>query len=278
MKILDNQRANKTKKRFGVCTKQTILENREYTPKFVEWVELLRILGAEKIHIVVKFVHSDMQEVLNYYEEKGIIEVIPFLEPSGVSTTQMHSYQDFLLQMNMLNDCFYRVRNLYELLVIIDPDEVIVPVRGNDRTWDEMLKHVDLSEKRCSYQSQNVYFPETGAKLNPYIPYNNYMLQHVQRSVNYSTFGYSVKSFFLPEKIVVVHNHNAFFSWYEGLKVSWIGFLTTDVSQLNHYRDVVNENFRETAADTTLWKYKNELINAVKETLMAVNFDESFET
>jgi Glycosyltransferase family 92 len=274
LKIIDNQPVNGTKKRYGVCTKQTILESREYTPKFVEWVELLRILGAAKIHIVVKYVHPDMKKVLNYYEEKDIIEVIPFLEPSGISTSKMHSRQDWMLQMNTLNDCFYRVRNLYEILVIIDPDEVIVPVLESDRTWNEMLKHVNLTEKRCSYQAQNVYYPETGAKLFPEIPKHNYMLQHVQRSVNYSKTGHSVKSFFLPEKIIVVHNHNALYSWYDYLKPSWIGNFPTNISQMSHYRDSVDKAFNQTTVDLTLWKFADKLIRAVSGTLREVQFED----
>ena len=215
-----------------------------------------------------------MNKVLNFYEKSDKLEVIPFLEPSGVSTNRMHSYQDILMQMNMLNDCFYRVRNLYDFIVIIDPDEIIMPVHGNDKTWEEMLKHVNLAEKRCSYPAQNVYYPNTDAKLFPEIPKYNYMLQHVQRSVNFSPISHSVKSFFLPEKIIVVHNHNALFSWYEYLKPSWIGWIPTNVSQMSHYRDSVGDNFKKTIEDALIWKYAEELIDAVNRTLAAVKYED----
>lgn len=217
-----------------------------------------------------------LRKVLDYYEENEIIEVFPFLEPSGVSTSQMHSYQDILLQMNILNDCFYRVRNVYELLVIIDTDEVIVPVRENDKTWDDMLTNVDMTDEfTCSYQSQNVYYPETGAEFYSDIPKHNYMLQHVQRSVNFSSPGYSVKSFYVPDNIIVVHNHNALFSWRGEVTFSWTGVIPTEISQLSHYRDSVSGNFTETLLDTTIWKFKEELIRAVNRTLSAVNFDDN---
>lgn len=273
LKIIDNQPIDGIKKRFGVCTKQIFLENREYAPKLVEWIELLKILGAAKIHIVVKYVHPDMKTFLDFYEEKGIVEVFPFLEPSGVSTSKMRSNQSRLLQKNMMNDCFYRVRNLYELLVILDPDEVIMPVMESDKTWDDMLKHVNLKDKKCSYASQNVYYPEVEANLYPEIPKHSYMLQHVQRSVNYSKFGDAVKSFFIPDKIVVVHNHHALFSWYSGLKRSRLGSFPTNVSQLSHYRDAVGKDFMKTRLDTTIWKFKEKLISAVNQTLTEVNFD-----
>ena len=215
-----------------------------------------------------------MKKVLDFYEKKEILEVMPFLEPSGVSTSRMHSYQDMLLQMNMLNDCFYRVRNLYDFIVIIDPDEIIMPVDSDDKTWEEMLKHVNLTEKRCSYPSQNLYYPNTGAKLFPEIPKYNYMLQHVQRSVNFSPISHSVKSFYLPEKIIVVHNHNALLSWYDYLKPSWIGWIPTNVSQMNHYRDSVGDNFKKTVEDASIWKYAEELIDAVNRTLMAVDYED----
>lgn len=271
--IIDNQPINGIKKRFGVCTKQIFLDNRNFTPKLVEWIELLRILGAAKIHIIVKYVHPEMKAFLDFYEEKGIVEVFPFLEPSGVSTSKMRSNQSRLLQKNMMNDCFYRVRNLYELLVFLDPDEVIIPVMESDKTWDDMLRHVDLDSRKCSYASQNIYYPDKGANFYHDIPKYNYMLQHVERSVNGSKFGDAIKSFFVPDKIVVVHNHHALFSWYSGLKRSRLGYFPANVSQLSHYRDVVGKAFKETRLDTTIWKFKDKLVSAMNQTLNEVKFD-----
>jgi hypothetical protein len=276
MAIIKNLPENEVKKRFGVFTKQTIFESREYAPRFVEWVEMLRILGASKIHIYVKFVHPEMKKILDYYEEIGVMEVLPFLEPSGVPTTVMHSYQDMLLQMNILNDCFYRYRNMYDFLVLIDPDELIVPVQANDRTWEDILLRANLTEKRDCYRSQNVYYPETEAKLFPDIPKHNYMLQHVLRSVNMPPFGHNVKSFYLPEKIIVIHNHYALFSYYSGLRGSWLGDIPVNISQNSHYRDKVEPKFQATVEDKTLWKYRDELMEAVDEVLGKFEvFDES---
>jgi hypothetical protein len=274
LKIINNLPENGVKKQFGVITKQIVFEHRQHTPRLIEWIEMLRILGASKIHIVVKHVHPSIMKVLDYYESEGFVEVIPFLEHSSVSTNQMHSYQDLLMQMNMLNDCFYRIRNVYDFLVLIDPDEVIVPVQTSDQTWDQMLHRVDLTEKRCSYQSQNFFYPPTRSIFSE-VPRHNYMLQHVQRSSKMSNFGSSVKSFYLPEKILVVHNHNALLSWYSSeVRKSWIGAIPVNLSQNSHYRDKVDEQFRETIEDKTLWKYKDALVKAVNEVMEIVGYKE----
>jgi hypothetical protein len=46
------------------------------------------------------------------------------------------------LEFIELNDCFYRNLHNYEYLVIIDMDEVIVPVNGYN--WSELIEEIKV--------------------------------------------------------------------------------------------------------------------------------------
>jgi hypothetical protein len=82
--IIDNQPIDGVKKSFGVCCKYLFFEDRKEVIRFIEWVELLRILGAEKIMLFNKHVHPEHFKIMNYYKEKGIIDFYDYLDPSGL--------------------------------------------------------------------------------------------------------------------------------------------------------------------------------------------------
>lgn len=94
--IIDNQPPNGIKKSFGVCSKSLSFENRDFIIRFIEWVELLKILGANKITLFNFHVHSELYEIMNYFQEKGILEVSQFFEPGGMKTPAQKNSEFFL--------------------------------------------------------------------------------------------------------------------------------------------------------------------------------------
>jgi Glycosyltransferase family 92 len=273
VKIINNQPIDGVKKKFGVCTKQLELENREYGAKIIEWVHMLRILGAHKVHMQVRFNHPDIVEVLNHLQEKELIVWNHYKDPEGIADTKKRTRQHRLLQMNVMNDCFYKVKDLYEFVVILDPDEVIMPVVKEDKSWQDMLSHLsDSFLNSDAFSVANVYFPHQ--KLNPYkdIPSYSYMLQHVQKSVKLLKAGDGMKSFFQTDRVLVVHNHFALRCVKS--KINWCNnkHIPQNISQLNHYRDYVQPEFHKTVLDTKMWKYKDELVKSMRDTFDEINF------
>ena len=182
LKIIDNRPLRGGKKKFGVCSKYILYEERNFTIRFIEWVKLLQILGVEKIHLYNKHVHPDFLKVLKKLERKGIIEVWPFLEPSDIYENKPYTIQRFLIEMASINDCLYRTMHLYEYIAFIDPDEVIIPVRKEDRTWSDLLQNFEPIDRRFyhSISAENLYFPPNDQTPFSDIPKYHYMLQNVQ--------------------------------------------------------------------------------------------------
>lgn len=110
--IIDNLPPNNIKKTFGVCTKYLFFEDRKVVARFIEWVEMVRILGADKITLYNRNVHPEHFKILNYYKEKGFLEFFPFLEPSGIENAPTASTQFYMIETLLHTDCFYRTRKL----------------------------------------------------------------------------------------------------------------------------------------------------------------------
>lgn len=59
------------KKDFAVCVKGLDFLHEDLSVRLVEWIELLNLLGAEKIYFYELQVHSNISKVLKHYEQEG---------------------------------------------------------------------------------------------------------------------------------------------------------------------------------------------------------------
>jgi hypothetical protein len=166
--------------------------------------------------------------------------------------------------------------NLYDFVAILDMDELIMPVMKEDMTWEDIIRRANVSEYRDAYVSQNVYYPEVGAKPIEEIPKYMYMLQHIERSKNFSNPGNAVKSIFGTERVLAVHTHMPHRCIHPKPYHYWCNLfdLPRNISQNSHYRDHMDKNtsFNMTQEDKTLWKYKDRLMQTVQKTLMDLDF------
>lgn len=180
LKIIDNKPKTGTKKGFGLCSKSLSFDNRDFVIRFIEWVHLQRILGVDKITLFNRHVHPEMFEILNYFQDKNYIEVKQFLEPSGLSTAAFRSQQVNMLEVMELTDCFYRTRNLYEYIVVMDPDEIIAPRKAEDYTLHDLVKRLDHTKEIVAFQPRNSIYLDLGRPLYSDIPKYHYILQHTE--------------------------------------------------------------------------------------------------
>uniref|UniRef100_A0A2R5LM60 Glycosyltransferase family 92 protein n=1 Tax=Ornithodoros turicata TaxID=34597 RepID=A0A2R5LM60_9ACAR len=281
---------------FAVCVKGLDFLKADLSVRLVEWIELLGILGAKKIFMYELEIHPNISKVLRYYQDRGLVDLTPITLPGGQPNTPglRHNFLKMKLthkRQNELipyNDCLYRNLYSYNYIILLDIDEVIMPVEHT--SWKELMDAVvplALKEKnytRASYNVRNVYFLDdmlTGDDKHEVhekgIPGYMHMLQHVYRAKNFTKPGSYVKCFHNVDRIVSVHNH---------FPLNCFGSCTTysidtSFAQLQHYRkDCVgalknsckNDFKVYTVRDTTIWRYKDELIKRATSALQVLGF------
>jgi hypothetical protein len=281
LKILRSQ--GEKNKNFVVCVKGLSFPYEDKTTRLAEWIEYLNILGAEKINFYEFKVHPNTKKLLEYYEEKGLIEVTP-LSLVGDYSNQPYLQDQFLhkkiIQRRLqevipYNDCLYKHLQEFKYVVLLDTDEVIVPAEG---TWVELIATLNnILGKKSSYVARNVYFLDSHLHEHSWfegIPKYMHMLQHVYRAKNYTKPGHYIKGFHDTDLVTALHNHFPY-SCLGGCKHKEIDL---ELAHLQHYRadcvkgvncDAMKVN---RVMDTRVWNFKDELIQRVERVLAALEF------
>jgi len=283
------------KEQFAVCVKGMDFPEDDLSVKLTEWIELLAALGANKIFLYNLEVHPNVTKVLDYYSAKGVVDVTPLSLPGHQPNLPVlqHMYLKSKLnnkRQNELipyNDCLYRNLYRYKYIVLLDIDEVIVPIKHIN--WSNMMEevvNVSLKVKnatRASWNFRNVYFMDEMLEINKPdhfqdIPDYLHMMQHVYRSQNYTKPGQYVKCFHNPERALILHNHFPL-ACLGGVCTSYPVDMT--LGHLQHYRkDCVkglkkscDRDFKNASVkDTSIWKWKKQVIKGTSRTLNALGF------
>ncbi|KAJ3651683.1 hypothetical protein Zmor_017707 [Zophobas morio] len=275
----------KEKKNFVVCVKGMSFPYDDHSVRLTEWIELLRILGAEKVNFYEFNVHPNTQRVLDYYVAKGFVEVTPVTIAGDSSNHPL--LQSWFLRKKIIsrrlqevlpfNDCLYKHLSGYKYVVLLDTDEVIVPANG---TWVELIETVQHKyPNSSSYVARNVYFFDEYLHQHDWfdgIPKYMHMLQHVYRAKNYTKPGHFVKGFHDTEKVVALHNHLPF-KCHNSCRTKEIDL---NLGHLQHYRvdcasGVGNcQSMKANSVlDTRMWNFKDELIGSVQATFKELDLD-----
>lgn len=160
----------KIKKEFAVCVKGLDFLHEDLSVRLVEWIELIGLLGADKIFFYQLQVHPNVTKVLNHYSQLGRIDVTPLTLPGGQPNIPAFQHMYLTKKTNNkrqnelipYNDCLYKHMYEYEYIALLDIDEVIMPIR--DTTWSQLMQRVlpkalkIRNETRASYNVRNVYF------------------------------------------------------------------------------------------------------------------------
>jgi Glycosyltransferase family 92 len=296
LKIIDNKPPDGVKKEFGICGKYLNYKNRDFGIKFVEWMHALKILGCSKVHLYKKTLHPHVQDLLKYFESKDMIELDPFFEPSSWNgnygsnwTVSVNIFRHkltieltdsvlfkpnyaSLIQINLFNDCFYKVRNLYKYIVIFDADELLVP--KNAMNWHEMMKSLEKDGDKTTdvYSFKMINYPHLSkVKAVTEVPDYYYMLRHVERTRQFSGWMfYQLKSIIVPERVQTLHQHEATLCFGGECKRKKV---QPNIAQISHYREKVKHRFENySIPDFTLYRFKEKLMKDVEATLNATRF------
>lgn len=161
-----------------------------------------------------------------------------------------------------------------------------MPKHEEDQSWHDLMVRVLEKGKKLrnttypSYNVRNVYFFDQNQHQHEWvsgIPKYMHMLQHTNRAANFTKPNQYIKCFHNPERVLTLHNH---------FPLACLGgpcksfSIDVEDAQLQHYRaDCVRtlkkscEDFKEhRVKDSTIWKFKDQLIMRTTKTLDALNF------
>ncbi|XP_059473487.1 uncharacterized protein LOC132195484 [Neocloeon triangulifer] len=294
LRVIYNTPPSGRKKDFAVCVKGLNFYNwPDIAVRLVEWLELLRILGVEKVIIYQLTVDPKIETVLKYYEKlnnsKFEVDVEHTTLPGEFSNVPslMEEYLwkrlpiQLFQEMIQYDDCFYKNFHQFKFISLLDIDEVILPKTVS--TWQQLMygKVIPMAKKQrnitwSSFVATNVHFMDDAAELNewfPHIPQYMHMLQHVRRNKEYIGMGGGIKCIHDTELILSLHNHYP--RACIGDKTFWCPTFEMDRKDvhLQHYcfgrgKDVCQTKpGKDMIMDTSIWQYNNDLIPAVRKVL-----------
>lgn len=236
---------------FTICVKNLNYNNNKINKLLIEWLEIHRILGANKIYLYIENILNKTDEIINKYVNaknktfKVIKKIVPnhsagdgnflqYLNVKNVSASVI-LWQKRRNYLVTYNDCFYR--NIYKsrYVVLVDLDEVIIPRFVH--TWNQLLFDPNslfqkLHTNYASFMLQNAYY--FTSHLRNKKSSQLMMLSNLYRS-DYSPNGDSGKSFISTEYSLTVFNHYTFHTLMPGVSRTY--FVPSHVAQLNHYRE-----------------------------------------
>ncbi|XP_016985429.1 uncharacterized protein LOC108048965 [Drosophila rhopaloa] len=247
--------------RTGVCVKFLRFPDSDMSERLVEWLELMRLLGAGRITAYdIGELHPNTSRTLAHYTRSrdGLLDLRKFQflnDTKGYLPLKM-------AEVLLYNDCLYRSLYDFDFVAVMDVDEVIMPL-GENRNWPDLLEDLQAEDvnctARCGYCFQNVYFPKELA-ADETIPEHFYMLRHLVRVAKHLNPNLAIKCLHNTAHVTVVHNHFAL-DWRDACAPLGVPI---DLGQLQHYRHVDNAKTLEDPPpkqDDNIRRFQHQLIH-----------------
>ena len=231
---------------------------------FVEWMEANLLFGADNVVIHNLSIPTYLEPYINYYKSIGILQVIPW----HLDIFQTYKGQKDTIRQNlqsvMILDCQYRLQRYSKYIVFIDLDELIVPRLPADKTWSDMMEHLDCPLHPHSYGARQLRF----IKRFPRLDNTSLITQDVlNRHTSIANFG--VRSKYIADTTLLTGKARVH-SVVRGNTNSTC-IMPPHIGALHHYKDGSLPNREnDTIEDDTMLKYQTELIarvNHVRETV-----------
>jgi hypothetical protein len=146
----------------------------------------MHILGASHIYLYNTSVSGKANDVLYYYQDKGMISVIPHnfltqLTKRLWNTTfpTINYNQNWELEILSMNDCLYRAREKY--LVNLDIDEIL-QLKADFLEYMVKIGEKEIPKAASLVFQTGVYSNELGADPNKTIPKYLHTMRHDRRT------------------------------------------------------------------------------------------------
>ena len=133
MPVMDN-RAAKPEANFTICLHKAFVHGYDNVTQFVEWVEVGRILGADKIAVYNYSGNEVLLPYVKHYQDLGLLDYYQWPAQDFV-----HLIPPYVGQGAVIDDCIYRYMYRTKYLILIDVDEVVVPQHPYE-TWAELME------------------------------------------------------------------------------------------------------------------------------------------
>ena len=226
----------------------------------IEFIEVVRLFGADRIHFYNYQISSSAEKVLRYYKKLGIVTVLPWkLDSRLTNLTVLHYYGQ---QLNV-QDCLYRNMFSARFLAFMDIDEVFVPRNHSSRI--SMMTSVKNYTQIAGVMAHSAFFDPRWQRKH-----------HSSSNVRIHRFTDVIRSkpIYIRRTKCIVNPRHVF-----DMSIHFIGKtilarmeevqLSVDVVLLHHYRNcVVKQRFcKDRIFDNTLLAYVSELETKVKRVL-----------
>ncbi|KAG5667358.1 hypothetical protein PVAND_015341 [Polypedilum vanderplanki] len=280
MEVKNKRPTNGYKKHFIVSVKQLDFV-KDISMQLIEWLEILKILGVDKVEIFVVYAHKNVIRTLKFYNDEGFVNLKFIKFPRELPNNPYKNYHQYRHnQLICYHDTFYENINLYEFYIPMDIDEIILPIREEDKTWQDLLKRTieksrnDTIDYEC-YTAINQYFLLKNVHENETIkgiPKTMRFLSNIYRAANKTSKGSHLKTFMRTDRVMLVHNHLPIKCLKNESKFCKYFYIDDQDGFLAHYRDDCNdleckESKLNPVKDTTLWKYKEEILRNFNKTI-----------
>ncbi|UYV81800.1 hypothetical protein LAZ67_20002490 [Cordylochernes scorpioides] len=199
------------KGKLALCI-QPIHGNFNRATWLIEFIEFYTMMGVEHFFFYIYQVGNNVQKVLDHYEALGRLTQQPW-RLGLASINEIRTKGIFAA----LNDCLYRTMGHYDLDVMVDLDEFIVPRKH--KTYMEMVEYLNKNLSGVvpgSYLFKNSFFylekendlsqmgtqPETGPIFAPFL-----VTQYKTKRAK--TYPYKIRSkfFVVPHRVEAAGNH-----------------------------------------------------------------------
>jgi len=278
LEIRNKRPKNGHKENFLVSVKCLDFQN-DISLLLVEWCEILKIFGVNKVEIFIVNAHPNVIRVLKMYQAENFVTIKYFKYPHEFPHNQNENFDQFL-QNDLVpyHDSFYENLYLYEYMIPMDVDEFIIPRHAEDRKWSDLLTRLmekikPKNEIIDAFPAMNMYFLLKSVHENVTIPgisKNLRFLSNIYRAANFTPYYGGAKSFMRMDRVEVLHNHFPQ-KCLDTNQCKW-HVIPPDIGQNIHYRtDCPNlecqESLQNPITDTTLWKYKDNILRNVNSTI-----------
>lgn len=166
LKIVKESR--KVKKNFAVCSKWWNFDY-DHSLRLIEWLEMVRILGADHVFLNILNIHPNMSLALDHYVSTGFVSLTYWSRPGNDSEENFRTYNNTGMDIMLTNeiipiqDCLFKsIAKSFQYLAVFDLDEMIIPTRHYN--WSELISYIDSFEE--------------GERIDTYEAFRNYFIDH----------------------------------------------------------------------------------------------------
>lgn len=247
----------------------------------IEWLEILKTLAVDHVEVFVIRIHPNTKQVLEFYEQQGFVTVKELNYPPELPNGRGENwYQWTQNDLIPYMDSFYRNLYRFQYFIPLDIDEIVLPVKNEDRTWIDLLNRTiskSLNANYDAYPATNCYFLLESPHENDTfkgISRDLRFLSNVYRASNFTPNGGNAKTFMRTDRIFLIHNHFPF-ACLEPEEDCNLFDIKQEDGYLAHYRIDCNnpecvESKTNPTKDVTLWKYKKEILEGIYKTMKAI--------